>query len=213
VKTSELLNLLAAQAEPVDRAGVRRRRALMLGAGGLGAILLTLALLGANPALGAYLAMPMFWVREAFCAALAVAGFALALRLGEPGRQAAGPVAVLALCVAAMWLLGAGVLLAAAPGQRGALLMGHTALACPWLVALVSSPVFVAAIAAMRGLAPTRLRLAGAAAGFAAGAAGALAYTLHCPETAAPFIALWYVAGMMLPTAAGALAAPALLRW
>jgi hypothetical protein len=62
-------------------------------------------------------------------------------------------------------------------------------------------------------MAPTRLRIAGAAAGFAAGAAGALVYTLHCPEMAAPFLGIWYVLGMLIPTAVGAALGPSLLRW
>ena len=65
----------------------------------------------------------------------------------------------------------------------------------------------------MKGLAPTRLRLAGAAAGFAAGAIGALVYTLHCPELDAPFLAVWYVSGMLIPTVVGAFVGPRLLRW
>ena len=46
----------------------------------------------------------------------------------------------------------------------------------------VRLPVFVATLWAMKGLAPTRLALAGAAAGLLAGAVGAVVYTLHCPE-------------------------------
>ena len=63
------------------------------------------------------------------------------------------------------------------------------------------------------GLAPTRLRLAGAAAGLLSGAVGALVYSLHCPELAAPFLGFWYLLGMLIPTAAGALLGPRLLRW
>ena len=44
-------------------------------------------------------------------------------------------------------------------------------------------------------------------------AIGALAYTLHCPELAAPFLAIWYVLGMLIPTAFGAWLGPRLLRW
>jgi pimeloyl-ACP methyl ester carboxylesterase len=55
--------------------------------------------------------------------------------------------------------------------------------------------------------------IAGAAAGFAAGAAGALVYTLHCPEMTAPFLGIWYVLGMLIPTAVGAELGPSLLRW
>ncbi len=47
----------------------------------------------------------------------------------------------------------------------------------------------------------------------AAGGLGALAYTLHCPALAAPFLGLWYTIGIAIPAAAGALLGPALLRW
>ena len=74
-------------------------------------------------------------------------------------------------------------------------------------------PVFAAIVWAMRGFAPTHLRRAGAAVGFAAGAIGALAYTLHCPELNAPFLGIWYVAGILIPTVVGAVVGPRLLRW
>ena len=48
---------------------------------------------------------------------------------------------------------------------------------------------------------------AGAAAGWLAGGVGAAAYALHCPEMDAPFLAVWYVLGMCVPTALGAVAA------
>ena len=65
----------------------------------------------------------------------------------------------------------------------------------------------------MQGLAPTRLRLAGASVGLLAGAAGACVYAFHCPELAAPFLGTWYVLGMAIPTALGALLGPRVLRW
>ena len=36
---------------------------------------------------------------------------------------------------------------------------------------------------------------------------------LHCPEPAAPFLAIWYLLGMLVPTAIGAWLGPRLLRW
>jgi hypothetical protein len=74
-------------------------------------------------------------------------------------------------------------------------------------------PAFVAVLWAMKGLAPTRLRLAGAGAGLLAGALGALVYTLHCPELAAPFLGVWYVLGILIPAAFGAVVGPRVLRW
>jgi hypothetical protein len=38
-------------------------------------------------------------------------------------------------------------------------------------------------------------------------------YALHCPELAAPFIAIWYVIGMAAPVVLGAALGPRLLRW
>ena len=46
-----------------------------------------------------------------------------------------------------------------------------------------------------------------------AGGAGAAVYALHCPELDAPFLAVWYVLGILMPVAAGALLGPRLLRW
>jgi hypothetical protein len=65
----------------------------------------------------------------------------------------------------------------------------------------------------MRSAAPTRPAVAGAAAGLLAGGLGATVYTLHCPELAAPFIGVWYVLGMAIPAAIGAVAGWFLPRW
>jgi hypothetical protein len=91
--------------------------------------------------------------------------------------------------------------------------MGHSAMVCPWFIAATSAPLLVALIWAVKGLAPTRLRLAGALAGLTAGGFGALIYCLHCPEVGAPFVAIWYSLGILIPCLVGALAGPRLLRW
>jgi hypothetical protein len=71
----------------------------------------------------------------------------------------------------------------------------------------------VALLCVVRSLAPTRPRWAGAASGFTAGSIGALVYSLHCPELTAPFLGIWYLLGMLIPTAIGGWLAPRLLRW
>ncbi len=58
-----------------------------------------------------------------------------------------------------------------------------------------------------------RPALAGACAGLVAAALGTVIYTLHCPEMQAPFLAVWYLLGILAPAAAGALVGPRLLRW
>ena len=101
----------------------------------------------------------------------------------------------------ALWLLAARVLAQADATRRAVLFFGDTWDVCPFLIALLSVPGFIAAMWAMQGLAPTRLRLAGAAAGLFAGAVATLVYCLHCPEMAAPFIGFCYVLGMLIHTA------------
>jgi hypothetical protein len=80
-------------------------------------------------------------------------------------------------------------------------------------VLALSLPALGATLLAMRGLAPTRLRAAGTAAGLLAGAVGAIGYALHCPEAALAFVAAWYTAGIALAGALGAALGPLVLRW
>ena len=78
---------------------------------------------------------------------------------------------------------------------------------------MLSLPLLAAALHILRGRAPTRLRLAGAAAGFAAGGAAAVVYCLHCPEMSPAFVGFWYLLGVLIPTALGAALGPRALAW
>ena len=213
MKTDDLVTMLASGAGPVEPGATARRYATALGWGAFGATLLLALVLGVRPDLAQAARLPMFWMKLAFPACLAAGALYAAARLSRPGAQLGRVPAALAAPVLAMWLLAAFVLLSAAAGEREELIFGGTWYACPLFVALLSLPLFAAAMWAMKGLAPTRLALAGAAAGLLAGAAGALIYALHCPEMGAPFLAIWYLLGMLIPTAAGALIGPRLLRW
>ena len=91
--------------------------------------------------------------------------------------------------------------------------MGRSALLCPIAIPIAAAPVFVAVCIAMRGLAPTRLRWAGAAAGLLAGGMAATMYALWCRETSAMFVATWYTLGIGVCAGIGALLGPKILRW
>lgn len=213
MKTDDLIDWLAHDAPPVPRRAVLRR----LGAGvawGLGgAALLMVAVFGLRPELAQMANEPMFWGKLAYAAAVAMVGGVLLWRLARPGAHI-GPVPwALLLPVGLMALAAAVALGQAAPQDRAALVWGSTWRSCPFNIALLSVPALGAALWALRGTAPTRLAAAGAAAGLLAGALGALAYALHCPELQAPFLLVWYLAGMALPTAAGRWLGPRLLRW
>lgn len=213
MRTDDLIAMLAQRAEPVEPGAVRRRFALGLGSGLLATALLVALILGVRPDLIEATQLPMFWVKLVFPAALALTALHLARRLGRPGIRPGAAPRVIAALVASVWLLGLLTLLDASPDVRKELIFGDTWVFCLISIPLLSVPVFAATIWAMKGLAPTRLRMAGAAAGLLAGAAAAAVYALHCPEVQAPFVATWYVLGMLIPAAAGALLGPRLLRW
>jgi hypothetical protein len=213
MKTEDLVSLLSTGAEAVDLRQTSRRWLLALAGGASIAFLLTAGLLKLNPALWLETSKPMFWVRESYCVVLGVLGFISAVRLARPGlRLGLAPMGI-PVVVIAMSVLAVATLVAASPQNRARLILGYTAAVCPFLIALVAAPLFIAFLWVMRSLAPTRLRWAGAASGFTAGSIGALVYTLHCPELAAPFLAIWYLLGMLIPTAIGAWLGPRLLRW
>jgi hypothetical protein len=93
------------------------------------------------------------------------------------------------------------------------MVLGTTWRTCPFNIALLAVPALLVGLWALRGGAPTRPGWAGAGAGLLAGALAALVYALHCPEMAAPFLAVWYVVGIAIPAALGALLGARWLRW
>jgi len=213
MKTDDLVSLLATGAGRVERHAASRRYAAAIAVGVVAAGMLMLGMLGVRPDLAEAVRLPMFWAKVGYVAAMAVASLLAVLRLSRPGARLDRLLPILALPVVAMWVLAAFALAAAAPGQRMELLFGPTWAECPFLIALLSVPMFAASLWVMRSLAPTRLPLAGTAAGLLSGAVGGLVYCLHCPNMDAPFIGTWYLIGMLIPAAAGALLGQRLLRW
>lgn len=212
MKTDDLITMLAGDAGAVAPRIWQQRYALALGAGFIGAMLLMILLLGVRPDITDAVRLPMFWVKLAFPAALAAGALLAAVRLSRPGVATGGAGAMLAAPVLVIWVLAALALLSA-PEDRAMLVWGETWAACLVNIPMLSVPAFVAVFWVMKSLAPVRPALAGAAAGLLAGAVSAVVYALHCPELAAPFIGLWYLLGMLIPAALGALIGPRLLRW
>lgn len=213
METDRLVSLLATGVPPTDPHVLARRFSWALAAGALGATLLVVLFYGVRPDIGTMLATPLFWAKVALPLALAAGAVAVTARLSRPGVAVGLAWSGIGAPAAIVWLAAIAILLAAPAGTRLPLIMGQTWRSCPFNIAFLSIPGFVAAFVALRGLAPTRLRLAGAAAGLMAGATATIAYCLHCPEMGVPFWGVWYILGMLLPTAAGALAGPRWLRW
>jgi hypothetical protein len=213
MKTADLVAMLATGIDAVDPHVVEKRFALALALGLSGAGVLMVSLLGVRPDLADVAMTGMFWLKLAFPAAVLGAALSVTMRLALPGRGAGAGWLVSAGVLAALWL-GAGALLVATPAPlRPHMIWGDTWRVCAACVALLSAPAFCAVFWALRGLAPTKSRQAGAAAGLLAGAQGLLVYCLHCPESAPAFWGIWYLFGMLAPAALGAALGKTLLRW
>ena len=213
MKTDDLVAMLATGATAAPRRVAGRRLALALLAG----LPLSFAILfteyGLRRDLVQAMFWPMFWVKVLFPLCIAAAAFVMVQRLARPGVQVRRAWLGAAVPVLVVWVLAAMAWFNAPPQDRMALLMGESWRVCALSIGLMALPVFAAALLALKGLAPTRPALAGAAAGGLAGGVGAAVYALHCMELTAPFLAVWYVSGIALPVLAGAVLGPRLLRW
>jgi hypothetical protein len=213
MNTEDLISLLSTGVAPVDpRVSARRfGRAVVLG--GAGAAVLMAVVFGLRPDLAVVSRTPLFWARLAFPVALGAAALLLVTRLSRPGATIGKLWAAPAVPVVVVWCAAVALLCLTAPDARMPLVMGHTWRTCPFNILLLSAPAFVAVFWAIRGLAPTRLRLAGAAGGLLAGSLATMAYCFHCPEMSVAFWAVWYLLGMSLAAAIGSAIGPRVLRW
>ncbi|MDR8401478.1 DUF1109 domain-containing protein [Paraburkholderia sp. USG1] len=213
MKTDDFISLLATGVAPVDRYALTKRFGVAMLAGAAGATLIMALVLGIRRDLAQVAVTPIFWAKIALPLCVMIGSLWMSTRLARPGLRTGGSGWLIAAPVAAVWLAGAYVLMAAPGDARLALVLGKTWRVCPFNIAMLSIPGFVAVFWALKGLAPTRLVLTGAVGGLLAGSTATLAYCLHCPEMGIPFWGVWYVLGMLLPAIVGALLGPRLLRW
>ncbi|MDE2092988.1 MAG: DUF1109 domain-containing protein [Burkholderiales bacterium] len=211
MKTVDLIAALATGAGPAPRAVAARRLAPVALAGGLIAGLAAVALMGRAPATTAIEAA--LWMKFGYAGLVAAAAGWLAARLARPASSVVAPLCLLGVVIGGMGVLGV-VAMWRLPGtERMAYLFGNSWTVCPWNVLGLSLPALAGTLWAVRGLAPTRPRAAGLAAGLLAGAVGALGYALSCPEVSITFVAVWYSLGIALVGGAGAALGPRVLRW
>jgi hypothetical protein len=213
VRTEELIEALAADTSAAPAVSAARRLALAALVGALAAFGLLMAWLGPRPDLARAAGEAAFWMKLGYGLALAGAGAALAERLGSPGIRMGGRWLLVVAPIVGLAAI-AGISSAALSyDQMHRAMMGHSWRLCPWRILALAVPTFAAAVWAFRRLAPTRLALAGFAAGLLAGGVGASVYGLACDETAALFVVVWYSLGILACGGVGALLGPSLLRW
>lgn len=213
MKTDDLVALLANGAGPVPHHAASRRLGLALLAGAPLSLAILLVGYGPRRDLLQALFWPMFWVKLLFPLCIALAAFVMVQRLARPGVAVRRSWIAAVVPVLVVWAMAAVAWFTLPDPMRMPALMGQSWQICALGIGVMALPVFAAAMLALKGLAPTRPALAGAAAGALAGGVGASVYALHCIELTAPFLAVWYVSGIAVPVLVGAALGPRLLRW
>ena len=211
MKTDTLIDLLARGAGPAPRALAARRLSPAALVGLLVSAGAAIYWFGAIPAGMFATAVP--WTKMLYAGALALAAAWLTARLSRPAASVMWPRRALWAVLIIMALVGAISLMSLPSGGRLGAVLGHSWFSCPWSVMALSLPALAGALWAVRGLAPTRPRATGFAAGLMAGSVGAFGYALSCPEASPAFVAVWYTLGIALTGALGAVLGPRVLRW
>jgi hypothetical protein len=211
--TDELIRALARDVKPMPRHAIERRIAIGMASGAVAAVLLIAALLGFRPDLDLAMRGFSFWMKGGYTISLGIGAVIVTTSLARPDARNLRWLWLLSVPIVLLAGIGVAEIVNAPQGTLLAMWLGRSWDKCPWLVLMLSLPIFVGLLWSFRRFAPTRLRAAGAAAGLTAGAWGATLYCLHCPEVSAIFVLTWYSLGIALATGLGALLGPRVLRW
>lgn len=179
-------------------------------AGLVGAAALFALLLAPRPDLASAVAKPAFWLKLLIVGATAATAATALASVARPLPQRS----LLSLLVAPL-LLALGLLLqfASIPAFAGGADPVFRGLMCTCFIPLLSAPVAVCLLIAMRRGAPAHPGLAGAVAGLAAGGLGATLYAFACPADSPAFIATWYSLAIGIVTIACYAIGRRALRW
>jgi hypothetical protein len=210
--TNDLIARLTSDLKPVSPTAVLQRVGIGLGVSLVASSLLMLSWLGMRPDFMVATGTMSFWAKLAYTLALALAGAWAVKRIAYPLGSIRASIVAMIVILAIISVLGA-MQLAMAPDNAYQMLTGKSLAVCTRNIVMLSLPLLVGAFWVLRGLAPTRLTVAGAAAGLAAGAIGSLVYSFHCTESSMPFVAIWYTLGVLIPGLIGAITGRFVLRW
>ncbi len=213
MKTDDLVAMLSANVEVVDRRQMLRTLAGAIAVGAVVVLGAALIVLGGRTDIRSGEAPAFLAAKLIFAAAVTVPAFFYLIRLARPGEHRRGWMALLALpFVGIVGLASVSLVQAPAPHWQ-AMFMGDEWLECLLSIPIIAIVPFALVVWAVRQAAPTHLRRAGALAGLVAGGLSAAGYALHCTADSLPFVAIWYGGTILLCTLAGAVLGPRLLRW
>lgn len=212
MKTDDLIRTLAAdQRRPPASVQQLILGALVIGLAGATALFLWLVKM--RPDFMVAMHNPLFIHKFLVTLGLALPAAGLLLRLLRPGAPRGIWQAAVIIGPAILGLGLAYELMMFDPSTWMRRLVGSNSMVCMRTIPVLSIPLLVALLVAMRWGAPTRPVLAGAVAGLTAGGLAATLYAAHCIDDSPLFVMTWYGLAILAVTGVGMIAGWRLLRW
>lgn len=212
MNTGQLIDVLSTDARPVKRAPLGKILAWVIVLGAFAGVCAMLATVGPRPRLDQaplhFLALKLL-----FTMSLAIIGGFILFSAMHPGRDLRRWSSYLLVPIGVVGAAGVLALALTPPAAWGEKMLGTHWAMCLVCIPLFATLPFALLIWALRRGAPTDLARTGAIAGLVAGALGAAAYSLHCPDDSLPFVAIWYAGSILLCALVGKSLGRPLLRW
>ncbi|KQV84429.1 NrsF family protein [Rhizobium sp. Root1220] len=211
MKTNDLISLLVEDAPVRARLGRALILALVAGVVVSGSILLST--IGIRHNMASVFETVRVLFKIAFTLVLAITACGVVFRIGRPGAELKASVVALFIPLAMLVTAVTSELAVVPPGAWETSLVGNNARFCLVFIPVLSLAPLAGFLLALKVGAPARPSLAGATAGFAAGALAAAIYAWHCPDDSPLFVATWYMIAIAAVTAIGGLIGRRYLRW
>jgi hypothetical protein len=213
MQTDELIKSLSQNLPPTPTGSLQRTLLQGIALGALGTLAIFVIGYGPRADLATAIKAAPTMMKLTYAASMALFAWVLCEKLARPGVNLKHLTWVPLLPVVLLGGIAIVATIQTPEEMRHTMLYGHSALYCPFNIALLSLPIFAMLVRSLRRAAPTQLRLTAAIAGLMSGGIATLFYALYCNESTVQFVAAWYTLGMLLPAAYGALFGNKLLRW
>ncbi len=213
-ETEDVIDSLVRDLKPVPRHALERRFALAILPALAISLLLMLVVVGLRTDMAQALMLPVFWIKSAYNALLAIAAFAAVYRLYRPDGSEGrffGVAAAIVLALAVMAVIQLALSLSRKLPRAGARLLRPALPAADLCLCHADPDRKYLGAAWRRAEQPRGDRLHRRHCRLSA--SGAWVYSWFCTENGLPFVTLWYSLGILLTGAIGALLGPRLLRW
>lgn len=179
------------------------RLAEIAAAGALAGVLMILLWLNLRPDLAAAAADPIFWIKAAYPAGVAVCALVAVTRMARGQAGAAAPLAIAGVAGCALLIAGA-VEAAAWRSTTPAAFAWSAGPGCLGDILVIAAPMLILTMAGLRDVDLPRPAPTGFACGLFCGGVAATVDGLHCWQGTFAFVAPWFTLAMLVCGALGA---------